>query len=238
MEQMYSKVKALIHQRKLLQEKRFYIDLTLEKENVWENISFVRKREWLGIIQTNTPETFLVPPVFDNISSIDNSNIAMLSIDGLWGIYNIITKQWGILPICKSLLFHEEYNTIELVTSQGHGLYSIQDNDIVISPKYDDVTCYSNGDYLWVRLGKWYHFVKKNNGMLITVEALKAYDTPHGIYALAKDNKVFCANEEGLDNSFQLRDFVIKNHGRGRLYNYKMHNMDIIDIYGFVLNER
>ena len=123
-----------------------------------------------------------------------------------------------------------------MITSKGRGLYSIQDHDIIIQPKFDDVTCFSGGDYLWVRLGRWFHFVKKSDGMLINIQAIKAYDTSHGIFAQAKDGRVFCANEDGIDNSFQLRDFVIKNHGRGRLYNYKMHDMDIIDIYGFVLN--
>ena len=214
MEQMYNKVKALMLQRKRLQEDRFFIDPTVEKENVWKNINIVRKREWIGIIQTEKPETFLLPPICDDITPIDNSNNAKICINGLWGIFNICTKRWGILPICKSLIVYEDYNTIELVTSKGHGLYSMQDDDIVINPKFDDVTCYSDGDYLWVRLGKWYHFIKKDNGLLITIEARKAYDTPHGIFALGKDNKVFCANEDGLDDSIQLRDFVIKNLGR------------------------
>ena len=237
MEQIKNMVRTLMAQRQMLQEERFYVDLLVEE--VVGDIKIVKKREWMGIIQADIANTLLLPPVFDHITILSNSNniYALLCIDEYWGIYNINNGQWRVLPICNLLLVNEDYNTIELVTSNGHGLYDIQEDRVVINPIFDDVTCYSSGDYLWVRLGKWYHFVGKEKGALITIEAKKAYDTPHGIFALGKDDKVFCANEEGLDDAIQLRDFVIKSHGRGRLYNYKLHNMDIIDIYGFVLNE-
>lgn len=231
MKQIYSMVQALINERQKLQEERFYFDLSVECDlgQFW----IVRKRDWLGVVYDDG--SFLLPPVFDHISFFPNTNYAKLSVDDYWGVYNVITKQWGVFPVCRSLILNEDYNTIELVTSEGHGLYCMKENRIVINPVFDEVTCYSGGDYLWVRLGEWYHFVNKDKGKLITIEARKAYDTPHGIFALGKDNKVFCANEEGLDDPISLRRFVIKNHGRGSLYNYKYHNVDIIDIYGYIL---
>lgn len=235
MEQRYSIVKDLINQRQILQEKRFYIDYSVEE--VWGQVNIVRKREWLGMVLASSVDNFILPPVFDEITFLSDNNYAMLCIDGFWGIFNVAKRQWVVFPVCRKLTVYSDYATVELLTDKGKGLFSLKEGRMVVSPFFDDVTCWAGGDYLWVRQGAYHHFVRKADGVLVSLpDAIKAYDTPHGLFALASNRIVFCADDEGLDDAQTLRQVVKLGNGRARLYNYKEHNMDIIDIYGHILN--
>lgn len=235
MEQKHNIVKAVIEQRQKLQEERFFIDLSVVE--VREHVSIVRKREWLGIALTDSVETIILPSVFDDITFLSNSDYAMVCIDGLWGIFNVNNGQWGVFPVCYKLTVHYDYATIELCTEEGNGLFFLKEDRMVVPPLYNDVTCWADGAYLWVRQGSCFHFVRKTDGLFVSLpDAIKAYDTSQGMFAMTPNRIVFCADDEGLDNTQLLRQVVRRGNGRARLYNYKEHNMDIIDIYGYVLN--
>jgi len=200
------------------------------------HLNIISRKNLYGLAKSNDVNAILLPTIFDEIKML-YSEIWAVRLNYLWGVFNLSIDKWAFLPCCNDLVFNEYYKTIEMISDFGHGLYSIINNRILIPMKYDDVTICDNCDYLWVKQGTNYHFIRQRDGKFISVvDATFAFDTFKGMFIKYKD-QITCVNEDGLDLPMSLRCFVSKGNGRGRVINIKHHENVIFDIYGVILND-
>lgn len=215
-------------------EDRFY--LPIQAIGFFDEFCFVRRKKWLGVSMDDDVDKILLPMIFDEIEVLE-AGLLKVRIDSLLGVYSLTNTKWCFMPSYDGINYDGQNKTIELILDTKHGLYSLKYDKILIPTKYDDVTTYDDCEYLWVRIGENYHFVHKESGKFISlIDAQLAYDTSHGMFAKGADGNVYCADEYGLDKATQLRHFIIDNKGRGKLHNYKLHILNVVDIYGYILD--
>ena len=201
------------------------------------NYKVVKRKQFMGIVNAkkNILEEIL-PTIFDEIVMIDQG-LAMIRLLNKWGIYDVEKLSWIVEPCCEQVIKNDFYKTMELIVSNKHGLFDIKEKTLLIPIQYEDVTINSTNEYLWVKKDSKYHYIKRSTGRFLSmIEAVMAYDTNLGLFIKKIDGTVRCVDESGLDDPVLFRSLMIENNGRLKLQNIKLHECDIIDIYGFILN--
>lgn len=197
----------------------------------------VKRKQFMGIANAkNNLLEEILPTIFDEIIMIENG-LAMIRLLNKWGIYDVEKLLWLVEPCCEQVIKNEFYETMELITFNKHGLFDIKKKTLLIPIQYEDVTINSTNEYLWVKKDLRYHYIKRSTGKFLSmIDAVMAYDTSVGLFIKRIDGTVRCVNELGLHDPILFRELMIKNNGRLKLQNIKLHECDIIDIYGFILN--
>lgn len=76
--------------------------------------------------------------------------------------------------------------------------------------------------YRWIREGRYYHFVHRENGHVVRAAGLVlAYDTDEGMFGVNENGRVVCLNPDGSVNSAILRKMVICAGGHTKLSRIK-----------------
>lgn len=225
-----------IEERKRWLKTHFYIHL--EEVNVVGDYHIVNRSEYYGIIETNDAgsEKELLPTLYDGIYFI-GKDIVSVTFDGKVGFYSISDGNWIILPVCDDYSIDSFYNTISIVCDKGKGLIDISKRKLLIEPAFEDTTINSTCKYLWVKKNDFYHYINKETGTLIYMPgAIGAYDDNSNMFIRLPEKKVLCLNELGEIDYLEFRRVVKLNNGRLRLKNFKYHTMDVVDVYGQILN--
>lgn len=224
----------ILHRFKWLEE-HFYIHADVLVD--FNNYKIIKRKQFIGIINVNRNVVQeILPTIFDDVTMIYR-DLAKVRLLNKWGVYDVEKTSWIVDLCCEQMEVNEFYNTIELIAAGKHGLLDIKEKNLLIPIQYEDVTIDAGCEYLWVKKKSHYHFVKKSTGKFLSmIDAVMAYDTSIGLFVKSADGIVHCVNELGLDDPILFRSLVIRNHGRLKLQNTKLHECDIIDIYGFVLN--
>lgn len=220
----------ILEQRKGWLNDYFFIDTKIQE--IRGSYVVVKRKNYVGLVIDGID---ILETLFDEIVFIDTEFIKARVADK-WGLFDIVSEKWIIKPLCNIIKLHKFYNTIELIIGKKHGLISIPLHKIVVPIKYEDVSINANGEYIWVKEFNVYSFLKKSSGQLLRMQnASFAYDNEEYMMVLI-DGKVYCMNELGNKDEALFRKLVIENKGRLRLMNYKYRVLDIVDIYGNIIN--
>lgn len=225
-----------IEEREKWLDSHFFIQSEIVK--CLNNLNIEKRKDFLGLSSKNNE--VILPTIYDDIKLVD-STLACVCIDKKYGFYDVHLAQWLIEPLCDSYYINEYYGTIEIIKSGKHGLINLDDNCLLISPCYDNVSINSKCNYIWVEKNGLYHYIKRSSGEKLNMPgALDAYDTNmiEDVMFIKKSNGIVnCVNEKGYLATTTFRRIMKKNHGRLKLYNSKKHSFVVIDIYGRILNQ-
>jgi len=210
----------------------FYIDKIMVEANGC--VKIVKRKQFVGL-QYGTEE--VLPTVFDSISFISDG-IVEAQIKGLTGLFSVDSNTWLFEPNQYQLKIPKNFeNVIEIKSDKGFGLFSIRGNRMVVPPEYNETTYSDICEFLWVRIGDYFHFIKNGSSTLYSAtDAMMAYDTDKGMWVKHSDGRVALLNNAGNDDIKAYRRKLIENHGRVKLQNIKLNIVDICDIYGQVIN--
>ena len=216
-------------------DSHFFIKPKIVKSLNGMNIE--RRKSFVGLSSENGED--ILPTIFDDLIYIE-PYIACVCIEGKYGFYNIILNKWLIDPYCDSYIIHDFYKSIEIIHDCKHGLIDIDDQCLLISPCFENVSANSKCNYIWVEQNGVYHYIKRSTREKISMPgAVDAYDTNFKedvVFIKKKNGIIECMNEKGYLAITEFRHIMKRNNGRLKLYNSKTHNFVIIDVYGRILN--
>ncbi len=222
-----------IEKRKEWLDKYFYIQENIEY--TFADFGVIKRKNYFGVITLSSHEDVLLT-LYDKITPINNE-LLQVEVGLKKGFYSLRNRVWIVLPICDNIIHYEHYRTIELIVENKHGLLDIEKHDITIPIEYEDVTISTNGDYLWVKKHSTYHFIRKSDKSFVSIpEAIQAYDTSHYMFVKKSNGVVVCVGDDGLRNEMTMREYIKESNGRLKLLNIKLHVLDIVDLYGYILN--
>lgn len=224
-----------IKEREKWLDSHFFIKPKIVKSLNGMNIE--RRKSFVGLSSENGE--VILPTIFDDLMFIE-AYLTCVCIEGKYGFYNIILNKWLIEPFCDSYIINDFYKSIEIIQNNKHGLIDIDDQCLLISPYYENVSGNSKCKYIWVEQNGLYHYIKRSTGEKLSMPgAVDAYDTNFKedvVFVKKKNGMVECMNEKGYLAITEFRRIMKRNNGRLKLYNSKRHNFVIIDIYGRILN--
>ena len=197
------------------------------------NVDLIQLKKYFGIKYNND---ITILPVFDEIVLSDFCDIASCRIGDLWTIYTIDSGEEVFEHSLASLpIYYDSCQTLEIVNAEGHhGLFDIRHQELVMSPNYDEVGSCIDYDYIWVRKKSGWGFVNKLSHKEIIVDGMDmAYEADGGLF-LRMNDRIICVDEDGISNPNLLRNYVVKNQGRGRVHNDKYHQSVFFDVYGII----
>lgn len=209
----------------------FFVDYEVVRQ--CGNIDIIRRRDWLGICIHNDIKNILLDTIADDI--VASGLLAAIKIGGQWALFDLSRCSFLFPPEYDALQLNGNERTVTLLLNGKQGLYSLQEKRVVIPTLFDDCTNNDHSDYLWVRSGSVYQYVRKSDGSVIDLgDADMAYDTDDAMLVKHGD-RVICLNAEGYEDELSLRSLVMRGNGRLKIVNSKLHFYNIIDIYGYIL---
>lgn len=237
----------LIEERKKWLENHFFVRTEVTKKA--KNMNIVRRRNYLGLYRDSGE--IILPTVFDEIELVESygsPRIAIASIGSRYAFFDLNEREkWIIKQLFDSYNIDDYFRSIEIISDGKHGLIDIDDANLVVFPSYDAVSKISKLEYIWVKQRGLYHYIVRDTGKLLLMPgAVYAYDyitcihweydLYEGVMFIKKENGIVeSVNENGLPTD-RLRLEVLSNAGRLHLSNSQDHKLDVIDIYGRILN--
>ena len=226
-----------IKEREKWLDSHFFIKPKIVKSLKGMNVE--RRKHFIGLSSENGE--VILPTIFDDLIFID-PNLLCVCLDRKYGFYNILVNKWVIEPSCETYIINDFYKSIEIIRDGKHGLIDIENQCLLISPYYENVSANSKCNYIWVEQNGLFHYIKRSTGEKLNMPgAVDAYDAnfkeeEEVVFIKTRNGTVECMTEKGYLAIPEFRHIMKRNDGRLKLYNSKKHNFVIIDIYGRILN--
>lgn len=236
-------LEAIVHERSECDALLFYrqpeLCYSTSRFAVYKRKSYfgiVSQPQYVSVVPVDRLR-YILPCVADEITAVSDAGLFIIKIGGLFTLFDADAADW-LLPCCFTAytVADAQYGTMELWKDSRKGLFDLKSKRLIIPIAYDEVTLWSGGEYLWVKLQGNFHFVKSSTGQFIFLfNACMAFDTPQGMFVQRTDGMLCCFTDEGYTDEVQYRSYIIEHHGRGKFYNCRTHTFYIADIYGRVL---
>ncbi len=177
-----------------------------------------------------------VPTLYDEVRII-TLDLCALRVEKLWAMADPQTGD-RITPFRYSDIGLEQYGSVPVTSRDGgKGIFDCDRRRESVAPEYDETSMAPGTEYVWVRRNGTFGFTERATGRYIPAGGLiKPYDTPEGMIGLNELGRVMAFTSGGYESPSLLRMMVMDAGGHLALRNYSLHDEDIIDVYGNIVN--
>lgn len=226
-----SKILSIINERKKRDTELFFVDAsTVGYEYGYE---YTRRKKYYGLsLQGAT----VIEPIYEKVHCLSKATVALWIYDKI-AIYSLHSNEFISQFDYERISKEGSYWKLEKA-SNTISLYDIEKNRFFGDYGYSEYGIQqSNSQYFWAKRGKFYDFIKRETGQVISLPGvIMAYDTQRGMFGKDEFGKISYFDESGIENVSKLREAVSEAGGYLTLTNLTFRVEDIIDVYGNILN--